>query len=144
MLWCNYNCTYYEGGGVDMILTDKQVIEKVIKIATENGWGEFKRIFGKYPSMLKLGLTPKVWGGIMHEYSSFDSIIFNHDFCKALFGEEGMCIRCGNIVSEGDKCSAPGKGYCCLMAGWEEQITQLALSEDRIDYLREWLNETKD
>ncbi len=75
------------------------------------------------------------------------SIIFDHDFLKAFFGEgerklrfnyrnhcvNGVCPNCQKEVAMGHECSK------VLGKAWQYHAQQLVLSEDRLEYLSQYL-----
>lgn len=79
--------------------------------------------------------------------------IFDHSFCKALFGKQLLCYDCGEKVGPPmmvGKNIQIGTGECSCSRqfenneeAWEYHIQQLALAEDRIEYLRKYLEENK-
>lgn len=115
-------------------LTDKQIIEKCIEIAIKNGW-EMEYEVGK-TSDIEVYRTDDFdgrEGRLLIEPSTgfareVEQVIFEHDFAKALFGNVVVVKNERSLVIAEE-------------TGWEFEIQMLALSEDRVDYLREFLNE---
>lgn len=123
-------------------LTDQQVITECVKIAQENGWEyDLETVNnattwisskGKQGQFTTKQLTVKC-----------DQLLFDHDFCKALFGEEEVCGNCARNNKE-CRCILTGeyyKPYMCSVPAWQYHIQQLALADGRIDYLRTWLDD---
>lgn len=92
-------------------MTDKEVMGKVIEIALENGWCPFA-----IEKFYVLEIETKVVFKLVY----FNYLIFNLQFAKALFGS----------VPEAN-----------VLTNWQWNLQQLAISENRIEYLRRWLNE---
>lgn len=106
----------------------EEVLKKCIEIAVENGWKteflkeDWKMADGK-------GFPTVYWGKKDAWMVGGESIIFSHDFCKALFGEKEL---------EWESVEEHGDEYFRCPA-WEHHIKELATSEDRIKYLEDYL-----
>jgi hypothetical protein len=102
-------------------LTDKEVIEKVISIAQGNGWS------GNPELNVELG-------------NSYYRVIFDHEFAKALFGEQ-------YFVDKHELTDFTSSEYDYHFGKvhheWQYHLQQLVLSEDRIDYLRKFIEGKK-
>lgn len=107
--------------GVDM--EEEKILEAVISKAVKNGWkikrfltaqemDEFKAIGG----LALLNWTNRHW-----------AFIFDHSFAKAFFGEKGKTV----YVNVDDN---PYK-----LVNWQYHLQQLAISEDRLEYLEKYL-----
>jgi len=85
--------------------------------------------------------------------SGYDnSLYFRHDFLKAFFGEDEICGGCGEELTvatmvlqardvEGHTCDC---GFSCdphRDMAWMYHARELVLSEDRLEYLRRFLND---
>lgn len=115
-------------------MTDSEVLQKAIERAIENGWKT--NIF--WDDMLS---QPTIYDGDGgYAYVNPLSILFDHDFARALFGEEELERATSNdhIKIKGNF-TRPVRGH----EGWQYHIQQLALAEDRIGYLREYLEGKK-
>ena len=99
-------------------MTNKQILETAIQKAIDGGWrgellGIVVRIDGAGTVRLENPFTNEEW--------SVEEIIFNHNFAKALWGEE----RIVNI-----------KNYQALKRmGWQHHLQQMVIAEDPIAYL---------
>lgn len=110
------------------------MIKQILTKAISNGWelGNSKVDFfdiifcGKCQEDF---ISIHVERGGCIEYNDINSIIFRHDFAKAYWGIKWCC---------NDKCQ-----YCKRfeehIVCWQYHIQQLALSEDRIKYLEQFL-----
>lgn len=93
-------------------MQDKEILRQCITKAQNNGW--------EYDvSDEQLCIT------------RYLNIIFDHSFCKAFWGEEEK----GEWISNGDGTETLEGSN----AGWQYHIQQLALSEDRLKYLSQFL-----
>ena len=115
--------------------TLKQAIERAI----EGGWSVFGHakepgfhwtlLPDARPDYLSVIWDKPLFGGEKRTYSR-ETIIFNHDFAKALWNkpdEQGFFHIDDRDIS----------GY---MAPWEYRLIQLAIAPDRLKYLEEYLN----
>jgi len=60
------------------------------------------------------------------QYTGFSSLLFNHDFAKALWGEEGQTLT-------GLRCSAQDG----VIPYWQYHLQQMVIAPDPIQYLGE-------
>ncbi len=72
-----------------------------------------------------------------------DSVLFSHDFCKALFGIQPVCSGCGEkYISQG-----AGKCMCSYelipVPAWIYNGWRLFESNDRLEYISKFLKEDK-
>ena len=120
--------------------SDEQVIHECVAIAVINGWEE--------PCSLEWTGSGFNEDSLSYRHS-FEEIFFNRKFAKALFGEEEEASdqldykfsnnHEGRILD--GVCSCCTGFYTIYIPSWNYHIQQLTLSENRIQYLREWLNE---
>lgn len=123
-------------------MNNKGILEKAIAKAIEGGWLPYFATFD--PNMTKdkivIGYTEGsssvnfdyemkghvvgVGGYDMEPYS----IIFNHDFAKALWGEDGFTPTGG------------GLGDYSVKRGWKYHLQQMVIADDPIKYLGEHLS----
>jgi hypothetical protein len=130
-------------------LTDKEVIKKCVEIAIEGGYENIKctdvqiEVNNHFDIRIESKLMEMVITGSIHFF------LFDHDFCKALFGVKDTCQDCGVSYSYPVKvegydydfyeCECEASVQVSPIELWQYHIQQLALSEDRIDYLRQYL-----
>ena len=113
------------------MLSDQEVLTTCITRAIENGWEK--------PSHMNFSSCGDfvVYDVSNNEYQSFKAIdlLFEHSFAKALFGEENVYT-----VGNGEPLS-PGFHALLhpLIPRWQFKLKEIAVAEDRIDYLRKWL-----
>lgn len=95
-------------------MKSKEKLTKVIERAVENGWNPM------FLRMLQDGdyLMVEVNGDLL----DVCTVIFEHSFCKAVFGEIGTSDIPQSYVS------------------WKHHIQQLAISDNRIEYLWQFYN----
>jgi len=131
--------------------TDEQVLKQCIKIAVDNGWDivsaslnndyvkEYDVKFLEF-EVGEVEYNPDEYGNTVYIYfritenscedesfpseyeSTLEELLFNHDFCKALFGTQRV-----NATE-----------YHTTHA-WKAVICNLAVEENRIDVLRQFL-----
>lgn len=88
-----------------------EILEKAIKKAEKNGYiPNFNWTFEK---------------GKIIDNKNYYSIIFNHEFCKALWGEEIAFLPFSEIHKH--------IGENCIL--WKWHIKQMVVSENAIEYL---------
>ena len=98
-------------------MTNKQILETAIQKAIDAGWGPWNA-----PVTVKQ-FDHDIFCYIDGERWNYEAFIFNHDFAKALWGEE----RIVNI-----------KNYQALKRmGWQFHLQQMVIAEDSIAYLGE-------
>jgi len=112
--------------------TDEEVLKECVKIAVGNG---FKYEDPEYIDWVcgcnfeyDIDDNTIVSDGLI--YLDVDTLLFNHSFCRKLFGEK-FTNKCKVVGSDDFKYTNPE---------WHIHIIGLALSTDRISYLRKWLN----
>lgn len=118
-------------------MSNQQVLKEVIEKAIERGWdphglADYEFWMAKTPvSELGIAVSLNPAGGLDVEiaYEDFDyhRIIFDHEFCKALWGEEFIISHKANSIGQVGSWHEPA---------WRHHLSQLAIAEDRIEYLR--------
>jgi len=107
-------------------MSDQEVLTKCIELAIEGGWrGD---LLGIKLESQDDGLVRVYWDGV--EWSIKD-VIYNHEFAKALWGEEIMY----GVAFEPDP-NGETKDYGDM---WQFHLQQMVIAPDPIDYLRTWL-----
>lgn len=114
-------------------MTNKQILEKAIQKAIDGGWKYKEFMFDyKYPNF------KKTWTGNIIIAKSKDStavninyieLFFNHDFAKALWGEE--------LVQNRDYSKTITDDTDWIVTSWQYHLMQMVISEDPIKYLGE-------
>jgi len=128
-------------------MTDSQTLQKAIGIAIENGW---KGYWGDTPVKLEsttstfdaISGMPTVSIHILHKDRVFGyggipifNVIYNHDFAKALWGEDDVCNYCGTNKHDA---YCERQGNC---QAWEYHLQNMVISPDPIAYLRDHMEE---
>jgi len=118
--------------------TDEQVLEEAIQKAIEGGWKPLKSMVGNRVVVQQWQKDGMVEVGIINDAKPEDvltwvreleGIIFNHEFCKALWGEgyAPYIVRVikpnGNLLSGED------------LPLWKVHLQQMVITDDPIDYL---------
>lgn len=111
-------------------MTNQQILEKAIKKAIDGGWsrGEYFQNDGKFE-----------FDGdrfICGDFSEHNFVaIFNHDFAKALWGEE-LHHETFIVPKELNKRFA-GTQNLDIKPTWQYHLQQMVIAEDPIKYLGE-------
>ena len=116
-----------------MKMTNEQILLAAIKKAEENGFCFFNEedSFEDYVEFCDYKFYEDKWKAhddIVH----INEILFDHEFAKAFWGEEIIFDSLGNGHTIGSR----GR---CLGTAWEHHLQQLATSEDKIQYLKQFL-----
>ena len=132
-------------------MTNPQTLTKAIEIPIKNGWNFMDyskakdkiKAFHRDYSVEDDGLRAKQGYECLECYApayTVEEIIFNHDFAKALFGEEveycDACHRkhCGSFLD----CDC---GVGDNQESWAHHLQQMVISENPIAYLANYLEE---
>ena len=109
---------------------DKQILEKVIQKAIEGGWA----VFVEYKVTDGLGAWASVipekgkdWQSKIVYWQPRESIIFNHEFAKALWGEAVF----------GTLAELAGDVPPNRLPHWQYHLQQMVIADDPIKYLGE-------
>lgn len=99
-------------------MSNKEILEKAIQKAIEGGWENeegFKPItVMDYVFLMKDYTPPQI-------FFSINELIFNHSFCKALWGEQPTRIP----------------AYSDAMENWQFHLQKMVIADDPIKYLGE-------
>lgn len=136
-----------------MKATDQQILEKAIAKAIEGGWNptHFDTLKGNYKHPEDSEFHDLL--GDWHNISPLD-VIFNHDFAKALWGEEServwMCPACdysfdytwhgetqNHCPYDGRKLKEVARVKGWGNHPWQYHLQQMVVAEDPIGYLGE-------
>ncbi len=99
---------------------DQEIMKMAISKAIENGWKEGKEVFG---SSVKSG----GWDWICEP-----EVMFDHDFARALWGDDETSISTGGEPS-------PWDDDMSSLPAWQYHLQQMVISDDPIKYLGEHL-----
>jgi len=114
-------------------MNKKEVIKKTIKKAKDSGW-EDKNNFDEDFTVVKQNL---VYGWDKQKH--LNELLFNHDFAKSLFGDTPYCTACEQKAINAFLCRQFNNGITEAPA-WQYHLQQLAVTEDRIEYLKDYLS----
>ena len=117
-------------------MTDKEVLQKAIEIAIENGlktkdvnYYTFNRMVG---DVMFDDVRKDSWA-MLDTYDCYN-LLFSHDFAKAFWGEGSSWLHeVAKSVSKQDEAET--------MKDWEVNLQQMVLEENPIDYLRKFIKE---
>lgn len=102
-------------------LTDKQALEKAIRIAIKNGWDvEFEdvlQVMSKRESLYGL------------RYVAHSGWLFNHEFCKALWGEEHAVVI--------DVHRPVTNGVVMSLKEYQFHMQQMVIADNPLAYLKD-------
>ena len=102
-------------------MTNQAILEKAIRKARKNGWDK------EHADMVEELMKEKAVYFQWVKASSF--FIFNHDFCRTLWGEEPHAAP-----------GAIGYGITGDLRNWAWHLQQMVVSEDPIKYLGKHLD----
>ena len=115
-------------------MTDRQILEKAMNKAVDSGWdikSYFNRL-GYYPDT-----TPREFS--INNIQAIYYLIFNHDFAKALWGdEENKSPLEANIGGKmGGSFDAGGAKMfeVTTKLGWKHHLQMMVIADDPIEYL---------
>lgn len=106
------------------MLKNIEVLEKAIGIAIKNGWADENN-----PNVSKR--LPMVYDDEGNQRLNYTALIFNHDFAKALWGEQKLLEN-----GEYPQTVIMYKGKP-LWQPWEHHLQQMVIADDPIKYLGE-------
>lgn len=107
-------------------MNDQQILTKAIERARSNGWPKKFRDEPKKEAIIILeGLEPY----------NIDSLLFDHSFARAFWGEEEVCGDCGEA-----KCWEYCPYWSMEVPNWKSKIARMAQEEDRLGYLKQFLS----
>ena len=123
-------------------MSDKEILEKAMQKAIDGGWASAKYELGSLRNPPKIELTD----GSDNELLQFitdnmmlkmarDRVIFNHDFAKALWGDE-LHHETFIVPKELNKRFAGTKSLDVKPA-WQYHLQNMVISDDPIKYLGE-------
>lgn len=131
-------------------MTNQEILEKAIQKADSNGWEypfgancyEINKYVKARPEVIAFGFREE-WQddntpGHLEGHWSIPELIFDHDFAKALWGEELI------QYPEGDKYTItaklnPAPNFCrsSELFVWEYHLQQMVKADDPVKYLGE-------
>lgn len=124
-----------------MSMTNKEILERIIQKAIGNGWAVFDHFDDGNSELWELAETrngfflslytdlSEVREGrsVIAEYHAYE-IIFNHDFARALWGEDIFIRPPEDFNNDSSRYTLPN---------WQYHLQQMVISEDPIKYLEE-------
>jgi len=116
-------------------MSKEQILKKAIEKAVNNGWKPYQNAECMFWDCKINGAT---------------NMLFDHEWAKAFWGEETYidCPVCKggkdktrDFLDECDHCHGSQDKYRKVKKdmGWQYHITRLALSEDRLEYIKDYL-----
>jgi hypothetical protein len=131
-------------------MTNQEILTKAVQKAIDGGWHGIYKDGHTWPEakdLLRWKWEPDTEKLSDDSYEdettiNIEAIIFNHDFAKAIWGEEqrdswteskakGVTIKTNN----------PGMAYTVKKHGWQHHLQQMVVAEDPIKYLGEHLDD---
>ncbi len=104
-------------------MTEKEVLEKAIQKAIDNGWDK------DTPAIDNVADVAKEINGSLYGIPTYPIIIFNKQFAKALWGDKFI-----NPEMRDDKGS---KVIAFQQTAWRHHLRQMVISDNPIKYLEE-------
>ncbi len=117
-------------------MTNQKILEKAISIAVDGGWVYHGLTDEGKIHYLDTGIVVDWLRGGREAYQ-LESIIFNHEFAKALWseGQAGLSEANGHWyepISRYDE-----RSYIEVLDLWEYHLQQMVIADDPIEYLGE-------
>jgi hypothetical protein len=129
-------------------MTDLEILQTAIERASANGWRGvlspvlmegYDFIYTSGENILKMKWEG--WHKIFtvgafedREEVRLESILFNHDFAKALWGESLRASAHGGSINDPE-----GKSILRLIPLWQYNLQEMVITDDPIKYLGEHL-----
>jgi hypothetical protein len=127
-----------KGEKMTRIMASQKILEKAIAQAEANGWS-FENWFKKhFPStvisyqVISRKLMFEILLGIPeHQYHKL--ILTDHDFARALWGEDMRCLSCPDL----QRCDEDDAQNCVYwdIPNWQYHLQQMVISEDWLAYV---------
>ena len=123
----------------------EEIFKKAIKKAKTNGYNK------AYIGVGGIYITPKSLEYTLDlSIAEIYSIIFSHDFAKALWSEEIKCNTC-DLEQKKHKITESGHFYECSNCGvlvegeycdesWKNHLSKMVLEKDPLKYIEKFLN----
>jgi hypothetical protein len=132
-------------------LTPKEIFVRAVKQALANGMTKFDGCEGTMfdnfvtqinetdPTVADLSLADQ-----MIKYAGYVTVILSHDFAKAFWGEEDMWYKtdctCGGVgIHINDDTHSENCAKVKAERGYKFHLQKLAIAEDRLQYLVQFL-----
>lgn len=117
------------------MITNQQILENAIQKAIDGGWDQDYRV--KFSFTNSDGSRRFTARTSVDDWDTYAPIIFNHDFAKALWGEErGENVKVNKDGSISPiKASKPFGMY--VIPAWQHHLQQMVIADDPIKYLGE-------
>ena len=115
-------------------MTNEEILAKALEKAEKNGF-DIKTLYPRCVRKPFIKSTYIVTEGSSgnHRHSSYEKVIFSHDFAKAFWGEEEK----GKDIKHSDLLGVAITSY----AQWQYHLREMVLEEDPISYLAQFLDE---
>ena len=118
-------------------MSDREILEKAIQKAIGAGWKQ-PCVVGVYRGLNHDVVTGELFAcwqykDLMPIVYSVTGLIFNHDFAKALWGEE--LVHETFVVPKELNERAAGTSSLAIKPNWQYHLQQMVISADPIKYL---------
>lgn len=119
-------------------MDNKEILEKAIQKAIDGGWVPVGGAAWCDAEGCTFHDKPTLWSaGEPEEYPRTYEIIFNHDFAKALWGEELKRIVIGAELADGEEEWGVPWNIDEEVPNWQYHLSQMVIAPDPIKYLQE-------
>lgn len=121
-----------------LVMDNKEILEKAIQKAIDGGW---KKILGKdilhfrTASDAYVKLQTNDDGMVGGEHFEINTVIFNHDFAKALWGEKRIPHRVYESPRPQDAYKIELDFVLHRTVAWQYHLQQMVIADDPIRYL---------
>ncbi len=109
-------------------MTDQQILEKAIQKAIQGGWKTNRSAEVLADSIINDGT-----------YDQLEPLIFDHDFAKALWGEEDVDLISGKLHKWKEYLPYGVIETAWVRPAWQYHLQMMVIAEDPIKYLGEHL-----
>jgi len=113
-------------------MKDEQILKKVIDKAEKNGFEMLK-----HKHFCEIG-TCEITGSIT-SLGAYESIIFDHNFAKAFWGEKNVGCGHSGCGGGGTKCCGKLSSQTREQLSWQYHLQQMVLEENPIKYLERFI-----
>lgn len=121
-------------------MSNQQILTKAIEKAIAGGWKSFDSFRKTERFSVDNTLSVTIEDNTAIGHYDYQTIIFNHDFAKALWGKEERHYPTQAELNESYRGAIAGELYNVTNKGWQYHLQQMVIADDPIKYLGEHLN----
>jgi len=121
-------------------MTNEEILERVIEKAEKNGFD-----YNDWCMNSTFWLNPELHDTCLDWIiDTPEKLIFDHKFAKAFFGEEEICMYCGEKyevnydICQNENCMLGGY-YSNSIEKWQYHLQQMVIKKEPLKYLEKFL-----